>query len=69
MYYDRGPELGARRYADLQRFAPRPSCSALRSERAVLLPSLYDALSRYLRLEQQAAEEDYAGQAALVANS
>lgn len=37
--------------------ARRPSCSALQSERSALLPFLDDALSRYLRLQQQAAEE------------
>jgi dTDP-4-dehydrorhamnose reductase len=49
--------------------AARPAYSALSSERAILLPSLDDALSRYLRLRQEAAEEDRAGQAAHVGNS
>jgi hypothetical protein len=34
-----------------------------------LLPTLDDALSRYLRLREQAAEEDRSGQAAHYANS
>lgn len=49
--------------------APRPAYSALHSERAILLPSLDDALSRYLRLREQAAEEDEAGQAAHYGNT
>jgi dTDP-4-dehydrorhamnose reductase len=46
--------------------APRPRYSALQSEKGIALPSLDDALSRYLRLQEEAAEEDYGGQAAHV---
>jgi dTDP-4-dehydrorhamnose reductase len=56
--------LEARSYADFNYSAARPVYSALHSERAILLPTLDDALSRYLCLQQQAVEEDYSGQAA-----
>jgi dTDP-4-dehydrorhamnose reductase len=44
--------------------ATRPVYSALSSERGLLLPSLDDALARYLRLREEAAAEDAAGPAA-----
>ncbi|MDB5842485.1 MAG: dTDP-4-dehydrorhamnose reductase [Herminiimonas sp.] len=56
--------LEATSCARLNHAAVRPAYSALHSERAILLPTLDDALSRYLRLRQQAVEEDYSGQAA-----
>ncbi|MGV3741671.1 MAG: family 1 glycosylhydrolase, partial [Burkholderiaceae bacterium] len=56
--------LEARSCAELGYAAARPAYSALSSERAILLPSLDDALSRYLRLRQEAAEKNDAGQAA-----
>jgi dTDP-4-dehydrorhamnose reductase len=58
--------LEARSCAKLGYAASRPTYSALGSERAILLPTLDDALSRYLRLRQVAAEEDDAGPAAHV---
>jgi dTDP-4-dehydrorhamnose reductase len=61
--------LDARSRASMPYAAPRPAYSALGSERAVLLPSLDDALVRYLRLREEAALEDTAGQAAHYANS
>jgi dTDP-4-dehydrorhamnose reductase len=48
--------------------AQRPRYSPLGSERGILLPSLDDAISRFLRMQEQAAEEDFAGQAAHVGN-
>lgn len=60
--------LEARPGADLNYIAARPLYSALHSERGILLPKLDDALARYLRLQQQAVEEDYAGPAAHYAN-
>jgi len=48
--------------AKLGYLAQRPRYSALHSERAVLLPSLDDALARYMVLRN--AQEDYARQAA-----
>ena len=44
--------------------AARPAYSAMSSERGLLLPSLEDALARYLRLREEAAAEDAAGPAA-----
>ncbi|MDQ9170912.1 family 1 glycosylhydrolase [Oxalobacteraceae bacterium R-40] len=61
--------LQAQSCASLGYPAARPAYSALSSERAIFLPSLDDALSRYLRLRQDAAQEDDAGQAAHVGNS
>jgi dTDP-4-dehydrorhamnose reductase len=61
--------LEARSCSALGYPAVRPVYSALSSERAILLPALDDALSRYLRLRQDAAEEDDAGQAAHVGNN
>jgi dTDP-4-dehydrorhamnose reductase len=49
--------------------APRPSYSAMRSERGVLLPPLDDALARYLRLRDEAMQEDRAGPAVHYAHS
>jgi len=46
--------------------AARPVFSALGTEKAILLPPLDDAISRYLGLQAQADEEDFSGQAALV---
>ncbi|MDB5839514.1 MAG: dTDP-4-dehydrorhamnose reductase [Herminiimonas sp.] len=43
--------------------APRPLYSALGSEKGIFMPNLDDALGRYLRGQQVATEEDYAGQA------
>jgi dTDP-4-dehydrorhamnose reductase len=56
--------LDAKSHDALNYTAPRPLFSALGSERGMLLPTLEDALERYLRLQRQAAEEDHAGQAA-----
>jgi dTDP-4-dehydrorhamnose reductase len=56
--------LEARPYKDMQFIAPRPLYSALCSKRAIILPKLDDALSRYLRMRQDAVEEDYTGLAA-----
>ncbi|HEY8607716.1 MAG TPA: family 1 glycosylhydrolase [Noviherbaspirillum sp.] len=50
--------------ARLNHAAPRPAYSAMRSRHGLLLPSLDDAIERYLRMQQQAEEQDYAGQAA-----
>jgi dTDP-4-dehydrorhamnose reductase len=50
----------------LQQVAPRPLYSALGTEKAILLPPLDDAISRFLGMQRQAAEEDFAGQAAHV---
>jgi dTDP-4-dehydrorhamnose reductase len=61
--------LEARSGSSMGYIAARPRYTALHSERAVLLPTLDDALSRYLRLREQAAEEDRSGQAAHYANS
>jgi dTDP-4-dehydrorhamnose reductase len=61
--------LEARRCATLGHLAVRPAYSALGTERAVLLPSLDDALAQYLRLREEAAAEDSAGQAANYGNS
>jgi dTDP-4-dehydrorhamnose reductase len=52
----------------LQQIAPRPLYSALGTEKAILLPPLDDAISRFLGMQRQAADEDYAGQAAHVGN-
>jgi dTDP-4-dehydrorhamnose reductase len=57
--------LDPRPQAHLGYIAPRPRYSALHSERASLLPNLDDALSRYLRLQRDAAEQDRAGMAAV----
>lgn len=57
--------LDPRPQAHLGYVAPRPRYSALHSERASLLPKLDDALTRYLRLHRDAAEQDNAGMAAL----
>lgn len=43
--------------AQLGHVAPRPSYSALRSERAYLMPKLDDALSRYIQTRQQSSDE------------
>ncbi len=56
--------LEARTCADLSYLAHRPLYSALGSERAVFLPTLDDALCRYVELRAQQAEEDYPGPAA-----
>ena len=56
--------VDAKQHAALGWSASRPLYSALTSERGILLPSLEDALERYLRLQWQAVEEDYSGQAA-----
>jgi dTDP-4-dehydrorhamnose reductase len=56
--------IEARSVANLDYIAARPAFSALHSERAIILPTLDDALSRYLRLQRHAAREDHAGQAA-----
>ena len=46
---------------ELRYAAPRPLFSALGSERALLMPSLDDALERYLRLRAEALDEDETG--------
>lgn len=53
--------LQERPMAQLRSPAPRPPYSALGSERAQLMPSLEDALVRYLQLRAQAGEEDETG--------
>ncbi|GIZ50490.1 family 1 glycosylhydrolase [Noviherbaspirillum aridicola] len=50
--------------ATMKLAARRPAYSAMASEHGLLLPSLDDALERYLRMRQEASEQDYAGQAA-----
>ncbi|MEC4719982.1 family 1 glycosylhydrolase [Noviherbaspirillum sp. CPCC 100848] len=60
--------LEARPGSSLDYIAARPTYSALGTEKAVLLPALDDALMRYLRLQEQAAEEDASGAAAQVGN-
>lgn len=56
--------LEARPWNMLAYAAARPVYSALLSERAILLPALDDALSRYLHLRRQAIGQDIAEQAA-----
>lgn len=51
--------LEARQGAGLNFLAARPAYSALRSARAVLLPSLDDALGRYLHVQQEAIEANH----------
>ena len=53
--------LEARPAADFRYAAQRPLFSALASERAQLMPSLDDALQRYLRLRAEAREQDETG--------
>ncbi len=53
--------LQERPAAQLRSPAPRPAYSALGSERALLMPTLEDALVRYLQLRAQAEEEDETG--------
>jgi dTDP-4-dehydrorhamnose reductase len=53
--------LEPRQAARLASPAQRPACSALASARGEHLPSLDDALTRYLHLRVQAAEEDETG--------
>lgn len=60
--------LEARGSAHLDYLAPRPIYSALHSQRERLLPTLDDAMERYLRLQQQASRQDESGQAAQVGN-
>lgn len=55
--------LEARSGANLKYVAARPPYSALHSERGVLLPTLDDALSRYIRLREQVVEENRTGSA------
>jgi dTDP-4-dehydrorhamnose reductase len=50
--------------ADLGYAAMRPAYSALGGERGLLLPSLEDALARYLRLREEAVAQDASGAAA-----
>lgn len=49
--------------------APRPTYSALGSERARLLPALDDALARYLQMREQPPAEDAVGDPPLRASS
>jgi hypothetical protein len=52
-------------------FVPQPkdlSTSLSGTRKAILLPPLEDAISRFLRLQQQAVAEDLSGQAARVAH-
>jgi len=58
--------LEARSCSQFGHAAARPLFSALGTEKAILLPQLDDAVSRYLRLQAQAGEEDFSGQAARV---
>jgi dTDP-4-dehydrorhamnose reductase len=55
--------LEARPASELSYIARRPAYSALHSERAILLPTLHDALSRYLRQQEEAAATDDSRQA------
>lgn len=52
---------------ELGHIAARPRCSALHSQRAVLLPTLDDALARYVRSRQEAAVNDAALAAGCIA--
>lgn len=52
--------LEAREQAALGHIALRPSYSALSSERAILLPTLDDALGRYLAIQQQQIQDNTA---------
>ncbi|HEV2610876.1 MAG TPA: family 1 glycosylhydrolase [Noviherbaspirillum sp.] len=61
--------LETRTCSGLGYVAARPMYSALGTRKAVFLPSLEDAIARFLRLHQQATEEDLSGQAAHVASS
>ncbi|HZW13224.1 MAG TPA: SDR family oxidoreductase, partial [Noviherbaspirillum sp.] len=58
--------LEARSCLQFGHAAQRPLFSALGTEKAIILPQLDDAISRYLRLRAQADEEDFSGQAARV---
>lgn len=53
--------LEARSVSELHYAAPRPLFSALASERAHLMPTLDDALQRFLRLRAEARDEDETG--------
>lgn len=61
--------LNAVSHSALNYLAPRPLFSALGSERGILMPTLDDAIERYLRMRPQAVEEDRVGQAAKVSRS
>lgn len=50
--------LEARAFDDLPYIAARPRYSALYSERSILLPTLDDALSRYLCFQRKAVKEE-----------
>lgn len=56
--------LESKPYAAMNFSASRPLYSALTSEKGLLLPTLDDALQRYLRLQEGAVQEDYTGQQA-----
>ena len=43
--------------------APRPAYSALASERGILLPTLEDAMDRYIESRRQEIASDYSGMA------
>jgi dTDP-4-dehydrorhamnose reductase len=60
--------LEARPCSKLDHVARRPLYSALRSERAILLPSLDDALSRYIRLHEETVATEDSRQTAAVGN-